>query len=91
MDASLMKDLRAVTRKALKQVGDLSGNGIKFVSDDDLPVPDDDADGLARRALPRRGVPPEQRTARLVHCVPGGLSRPAVLVSGRRTALARTL
>lgn len=33
-----MKDLRAVTRKVLKQVEDLSGKGIEFMREDDLPV-----------------------------------------------------
>jgi hypothetical protein len=34
MDASSMKDLRAVTRKVLKQVEDLSGKGIEFMRED---------------------------------------------------------
>jgi hypothetical protein len=33
-----MKDLRAVTRKVLRQVEDLSGKGIEFLREDDLPV-----------------------------------------------------
>lgn len=33
-----MKDLRAVTRKVLRQVEDLSGKGVEFMREDDLPV-----------------------------------------------------
>jgi len=33
-----MKDLRAITRKLLRQVEDLSGKGIEFMRDDNLPV-----------------------------------------------------
>ena len=45
-----MKDLRAVTRKVLRQVEDLSGKGIEFMREDDLPV-------LTTMQTARRGAP----------------------------------
>ncbi len=45
-----MKDLRAVTRKVLRQVEDLSGKGVEFMREDDLPV-------LTTMQTARRGAP----------------------------------